>query len=230
MSDEEQMDRLLTALQDAGVPHPFNTATALFNRGVRVLQLDETILNRSDAKLLDHVRQAAERWNRLMTRAAEVRPDSSERTSDVKELDKKALIMSALIGAGQPLTRVQAIQVAAGWHRDYAPSPTEWDPWRAAWRELLIQCQVVRSTLFDLGEESLWEPVTPNREPWVATTRTERGSALSNDPEAIEERRRQNPGLCVTAVMVGPTAAQGSVICGVPEQHLGSGVCREHTL
>jgi len=211
MSDEEQIDRISMALHalDNRDRSTREQAEALFSRGVRVLQLDEVILSRADARLLDMVRQAVTRWEVKKRGPAKVSSDSSDDTFGVKGVH----ILNALIGAGKPLGRVPAIQAAAGWHRDYQPSPAEWEPWRAAWRTLLIQRRIRRTNNPSLGEESLWEAVPV---------------LLTNSPTELEERRRQNPGLCVTVVMVEPTPAQGTVICGKPEMVVGSGSCGEH--
>lgn len=91
MSDEGQIRRLTEILeQTSAALDPAEEASVLFARGVRVLQLDEVILDRSDAKLLDHVRQAAERWEEKK-RAAGVSSDSSDDTPGVKRAELRPL-------------------------------------------------------------------------------------------------------------------------------------------
>ena len=150
MNAEEHKDRLAAALAELGVPKFEERATALYAHGVRVLQLDEVIMSRADARLLDLVRQAAERWE-------QTKQEAKEREQLEGHGLHKAQILAALIGAGKPLGRIPAIQAAAGWHRDYQPSPMEWEPWRAAWRSLLITKKIRRTNNPSLGEESLWE-------------------------------------------------------------------------
>lgn len=168
----EVIDGIAAAALEPGPNEKF--AEALFTRGVRVLQLDEVILNRTDARLLDHVRMAAQRWEEAKKRAAGVSADSSDDTPGVKarEAEERGqIILAALIGAGKSLGRVPAIQAAAGWHRDYRPPTAEWESWRAAWRQLLITRQIRRSNNPSLGEESLWEAVLPDRSPWEVEKR-----------------------------------------------------------
>lgn len=160
---EEQIERMAAVLARFTTPgtvvKPAEAAAALYASGVRVIGLHEAVVPRADIRLLEMVREAAARWEEMKAeaRVASVRSDESERTDDVKSGDeaREQLILRAL--ADKPLGRVPAIQKAAGWHKDYRPSPTEWEPWRAAWRRLLVQRRIQRANDPALGELSLWK-------------------------------------------------------------------------
>lgn len=154
MNADEQYRRIEVALVHVGMDiEPDVRARQLYAAGVRVLKLDETILSRSDAMLLDHVRLATENWEAAKT-AARAEPKSESWVES-----KESLILAAFHGAGKPLTPSVALRAAAGWHQDYRPPATEWDPWRDAWRRLVAQRQVRKTNAMDLGVEMLWEPV-----------------------------------------------------------------------
>lgn len=103
MNAEEQHERLATALAELGVPKFEERAAALYAKGVRVLRLDETILSRSDAKLLDLVRQAAEGWERAKQETGAARP-----------LSREERILTAFRDAGEPISRSMVIKLASG--------------------------------------------------------------------------------------------------------------------
>lgn len=223
MSDEGQIRRLTGILeQTSATLDPAEEASVLFARGVRVLGPDEVILNRVDARLLDHVRMAAQRWEAAKKRAAGVSADSSDDTPGVKlpEQDadrmKEAQILAALIGAGKPLERTEAIRAAAGW-QDYMQTDEEWEPWRAAWRRLAVQRRIQRTNRDRLGEFGLWKPVPVPIGGW--------------HPVMVEfwERQRAYPGLCVALVPNGQSTMYGD-ICGKPEVGDSTGSCEEHQL
>lgn len=107
MSGEETQRRRLTEIleQTSATLDPAEEAAVLYARGVRVLQLDEVILSRSDAKLLDLVRQATERW--------EERKEETNRPLE-PGASREALILAALRNADEPISRSMAIKLASG--------------------------------------------------------------------------------------------------------------------
>lgn len=76
---------------------------------------------------------------------AEVRADSSERTSGVKLAETTAQILTAFAGADRPLTRVEACDAAAG-ERDAFGGRlrSEWERWYVAFGNLLNQKLIER--------------------------------------------------------------------------------------
>lgn len=173
MNADEQLRRIESALARANgltFEDSRTVAAAMYASGVRVIGLHEAVVPRADVRLLEMVREAAARWEekKAEARVASVRSDESERTDDVKpgvaDAAREQLILRAL--AETPLGRVPAIQKAAGWHKDYRPSPAEWEPWRAAWRRLLVQRRIQRANDPVLGELSLWKasPIEEHRQ------------------------------------------------------------------
>ena len=75
---EEHIDWISGALAGLGVEGRARDdwAPRLYDAGVRVLGPDEVILSRVDARLLDHVRMAAQRWEQAKKRAARAQPVS----------------------------------------------------------------------------------------------------------------------------------------------------------
>lgn len=83
---EEQIEWISGALAGLGVESHARDdwAPRLYAQGVRVLGPDEVILSATDARLIDHVRMAAKRWEEARKRAAGVSADSSDDTPGVK--------------------------------------------------------------------------------------------------------------------------------------------------
>lgn len=160
---EEQIEWIAGALSSLGVEDRDRAAATLYSQGVRVLGRDEAIVSWAGKVLLELVQQAAVQWESAKA-AARAEPKSGPWVGppkkDTVELTKEALILAAFHGAGKPLTPSVALRAAAGWHQDYRPTAAEWDPWRDAWRRLVVQRHVRKTNATELGVETLWEPVT----------------------------------------------------------------------
>lgn len=208
---EEQIEWIAGALSGIGVEDRDQAAATLYSQGVRVLGRDEAIVSWADKTLLDLVQQAAVQWESAKA-AARAEPKSESWVGPPKE----ALILAALAGAGKPLTTLEAIRAAADWHPDYKPRQVEWDPWRDAWRRLLVQRRIQKAGLDPVGEFVRWKPVPVPASGW--------------HPALVEfwERQREFPGLCVAFGDFGGRETMYGRICGKPEAESGSGACKEH--